>query len=260
MLSTLYKLPMFRGRNRLLRIIDQCLGPRTRVARFGVKLSTYLASSQDASFFERDENEHNSILVDAIKSLPKDGVFLDCGSNCGFYSALAAKGLGPKGLVISVEPSYREYARLISAVAANSHSCGWLTVNAGAGESPGTLQLDTQIGHTGMNRITKDATVGQTCPVFPIDVLVKMLLGDRHQVELVKIDVEGFEMDVLKGMETVLKEKKVGKLVVEITDKFLKQCGSSRDELYGFLKDMNYEPQVTSDEWQYDQLFLPNRD
>lgn len=256
-MTFLYALPMFRGRTRLFRALDACLGARVRVARFDVKLCTYLASAQDASFFVREE--HNSILSDAIAALPDNGVFLDCGSNCGFYSALAARRLGSDGIVVSIEPSYREYTRLISAVSANSHDCTWVTMNVGVGAGHGVLHLDTTVGHTGMNRMSKEQIVGQACAVYPVDDLVESMLKDRSQIDLIKIDVEGFEMEVIRGVQNSLRQGKIRKLIIEVTDQFLKKSGSSKAELFGFLSDCGYDPQVRSEAWQYDEVFVPRQ-
>ncbi len=255
MLSNLYRLPVFRGREFLMRNIDRCLGPRVRSGRFGVNVSTYLASTQDASFFRSED--HNPVLEEAIKSLPRDGVFIDCGSNCGFYSAFAATRLGAEGMVVSLEPSYREYLRLTSAVGANPHVCQWLTLNTAAGTEPGVLRIDTYVGHTGMNRMTDGSnSAGQTCAVLAVDDVAKLFLAGRDSIDLIKIDVEGFEMQVLLGMGEVLSTRRIRKLVVEVTDRFLQQAGSSKKELYEYLGQFGYKPQIQSNEWQYDQLFI----
>jgi len=253
----LSSIPNVRGRQRALLMLDFFMGSSRIAARHGVQLEGYYSSAQDLAFCRRESD--NPLLEELIASLPKDGVFIDCGANCGFYSSFAARMLESDGFVISFEPSAREYRRLQSAVKWNNHQCTWLTLHQAVGESSEVVSLLTAVGHTGMNRISNDkSTSEQTSSVWmtSVDSIVSEVIAKEKAINLVKIDVEGYEMNVLRGLSNCLKEKRIDKMVVEVTDKFLKERGESKQSMIAYMKSFSYEPTIESDEWQYDEVFV----
>lgn len=236
--------------------LDRMFGPfRLRASR-GIKVRGYLSSTQDAALCSAKGD--SPALIEEIEKLPSDGVFIDCGSNCGFYSALTATHLGPKGKVFSIEPSYREFSRLQWARRNNLHECCWAIFFAGAGDTMTLARIDTSVGHTGMNRISSLASGKQheECPLLTLDFICENYLDEEDTIDLLKIDVEGFETNVLRGLARTLEQRRVKRIFIEITDKFLKQAGSSRDELYALMDAHGYQATRTLDQWQYDEVFV----
>lgn len=217
----------------------------------------YLSSTQDQAFVRK--TTENALLSDLIEALEGNAVFIDVGANCGYYSSMAARRLRAEGAtVISFEPSSREYIRLVWAVENNEHRCDWLTFNCAVGSSVGTARLSCGVGHTGMNRVMgENSTRAKTTvvPIVTLDSVLEGMFAKARTIDLIKIDVEGFEMEVLKGAVGMLSRKLVKKLCIEITDKFLKTNGSSKEELYKFMSEFGYTAWVNSDEWQYDEVF-----
>lgn len=248
-------LPKFRGKQRLLQLLDRVLGNAILRARNNIKIEGAYSSIQDMAFLRREPE--NSALEIALKSLPPDGVFIDIGANCGYYSSYAAQLLDADGYVISIEPSSREYRRLIFAHLANGGECNWITLNMAAGASQSLVRLRIDCGHTGTNHITSDS-LGRTqpCVAITLDTLVSWVLPDEKVVDLVKIDVEGYEYHVLQGMLGLLTKKRIAKLCVEVTDLFLRRSGSSKDLLFKFMEAHGYAPTVNSNSWQYDEIFV----
>lgn len=248
-------LPNIRGKQRLLSSLDSLLGPAAFRCPAGVQIVGFASSTQDNVFLANKST--NAILDHAIAELPADALFIDCGANCGFYSALAARRLGPHGRVFSIEPSAREYDRLLWAIANNAHKCKWVPFNFALGDAPRIVEIDLAAGHTGMNKICDRLSSSrhmQNTPLWTLDDLLSSF-APGSTVDLMKIDVEGFEMAVLQGGIESLQKHCVKKLVVEVTDRFLKTYGHSKDEMYCFLRDLGYKSAVNSDQWQYDELF-----
>jgi len=61
----------------------------------------------------------------------------------------------------------------------------------------------------------------------------------RSRVALVKIDVEGAELQVLEGMTECLSRDRPD-IIVEVTDEFLRCLGASAEQLIAFLMDRGY--------------------
>lgn len=118
--------------------------------------------------------------------------FIDVGANIGYFTIVAALRAGPGGSVISIEPNQAVFGYLTANVALNRltnvelHN---LALGAHCGESRLRLHPrdDTQ------SRI--DSTDGQPVLVRRLDDVVE----DRNPVSLIKIDVEGYEKQVIEG-------------------------------------------------------------
>ena len=60
------------------------------------------------------------------------------------------------------------------------------------------------------------------------------------KVDFIKIDIQGFEMEAMKGMHTILKANHHVKMISEFWPYGLRKAGSSVSDYYNFLKNMNF--------------------
>ena len=256
-------LPQVRGQHRVQIILDAIIGPAKLRARRNIRLEGFYSSIQDMAFL-RPVSE-NPLLEDLICGLHPSAAFVDCGSNCGFYSALASSVFDERGMIISIEPSPREYKRLLYARDSNVSQCQWITVNCALGTTEGVALIDSSVGHTGMNQIARlsssekiKSRFRKNIPVLidRLDRILTSTMSGRSLIDLIKIDVEGYELQVLRGLLGHLQAKRILKLVIEITDSYLKQNGDSKEMLFDFMNEQGYQPTVHSSEWQYDELFV----
>jgi FkbM family methyltransferase len=247
-------MPQFRGKIKVLKFLDKKFGPLKMNARFGIVLKGYYSSLQDCAFL-RSISE-NETLEKSIDNLPANGIFIDIGANSGYCSALASKKLSKKGAVISFEPSFREYSRLLWAIQNNLHHCQWIPMNLALGNDTGIVKLDVSSSHTGVNYvITNNDYNGQYCYLNKAEILLQNLLPNGKIIDLIKIDVEGYEMSVLQGLEHFLKMNIIQTLQIEITDDFLRRAGASKEKLYNYLTRFGYQPMLNSSDWQYNEIF-----
>jgi FkbM family methyltransferase len=134
------------------------------------------------------------------KYLKAGGTFVDVGANVGLYSLLAARVVGPGGKVIAIEPAPAAAQALKATVHANGLS-DIVSINevaAGAEKGLGTLSIAQNSGHSTL--LQSDAASGTV--VAPIVTLDDMLDGEIP--DMVKIDVEGWEPNVIEGMKAIL--------------------------------------------------------
>lgn len=78
-----------------------------------------------------------------------------------------------------------------------------------------------------------------------LDNFIKKSKIDK--VHLLKIDVEGFEMHVLRGAKKLLSSAHAPIIIIEVFDKLLKADGSSENEVVKFLTDLDYKPFIFQD-------------
>ena len=109
------------------------------------------------------------------------------------------------------------------------------------GSEPGTLQLHVKSFHG--HHSLGDTSVSPT--VEKIDVEVDTV--DRYcasngieRIDFLKIDVEGFEEDVLRGATTMLKSKNVGIVLFELRQTILESIGKNCKDIIVFLLEHGY--------------------
>jgi FkbM family methyltransferase len=160
----------------------------------------------------RGEPEVERAMLDLLS--PGDVVF-DVGANIGWYSLLASRAVGPRGSVLAFEPSLENavlaqqnaavnnLANITVVPAALTDRDGWLTfLNKGSLE--GRLEKDDSAAQA--ERRTARVAQVESRTLVPITTLDSWLeqTGQRPP-DLVKIDVEGAEVGVLRGMERTLR-------------------------------------------------------
>lgn len=170
-------------------------------------------------FFE--EEIENYIL----RELKPGDTLIDVGMNVGHVSIPAAKLVGSRGKVISFEPNLDIVKRVESL--ANQQKLTQLTVKPfGLGKSQGVIVLNMDSSHTG------GATFRNPSPTdeFNTSMEVNVKVGDEILCQeklpgkvLMKMDVEGFEIDALKGLKKTLQV--VDHAIIEISPEWLKSEG-----------------------------------
>ena len=131
-------------------------------------------------------------------SLEPGDTFLDIGANVGILSILGSKCVGKDGRVLSVEPNPEIADMLEESLASNG--CDNVTVGRYAlGEEEGELPLTVPARNLGGARLGSAGDEGGV--MVPVRTLRSVL--DEEKIgtpRMVKLDVEGFEVPVLKGI------------------------------------------------------------
>jgi len=174
--------------------IYDCPPMRMKACRHGAMLynvnDAYVGRSFDL-YGEFSESEM-SFLGNFVR--PNQVIF-DVGANIGAHTIFFAQTVGPKGRVVAMEPQRPVFQTLCANVALNGLG-NVLTINAGAGEQPGMTTLELPEYNAGGN-FGGFSLIGQSgneaIQILPLDNV------ELSSLALIKIDVEGMELDVLKG-------------------------------------------------------------
>jgi len=213
----------------------------------GLKLRLYLGTDMSHCLYIGGSFEPNEFVF--LRSVLRPGmVFLDGGANDGVYSLYAARRVGDSGRVIAIEPSSREYERLLSNLRLNKIG-NVEALGVALGEAPGSAVLAiAEEGHEGQNTIgervsnpTVETRAHETVRVETIDGLVDELGLER--VDVVKLDVEGSELRALAGGRTTI-ERFQPLLQVEIEEERLASQETTKEVVLDLLDSLGYRAYV----------------
>lgn len=122
----------------------------------------------------------------------------------------------------------------------------------GVASSTKELRIDNLDGeNSGSTHVSDDGVAVLMAPIALRDV--ESVLSDSPV--FVKIDTEGFEMEVLTGLSELLSAKKVSQLVVEIDKGNLEKFGSSPEMVYQYLANYGFLPKRGLLGGHYDEVF-----
>jgi FkbM family methyltransferase len=133
--------------------------------------------------------------------------FVDVGANIGSYTILAA-ATGAE--VVAIEPIPVTFANLAANIALNGFGDRVARFHGGVGDRAGTLRFTA--AHDTMNHVVEgeDGEQSIAVEVKPLDAIL-----DGRRPRLIKIDVEGYELPVLRGASAALADPELLALVVE---------------------------------------------
>ncbi|MBS2019101.1 MAG: FkbM family methyltransferase [Deltaproteobacteria bacterium] len=198
-----------------------------------------------------DEGIARQILVKGIYEAAETRFFtrwlqpgmsvLDVGANFGYFTVLAARAVGDRGSVHAFEPEPGNFALLQRNVA--EHGYRWAHPHRLAlSDAPGRAELFTDPSNLGNPSLT-EANVPEKGG--SVDVELVTLdgflgeLGERRRVDLLKMDVQGFEGKVLAGAQRMLERDRPW-MLLEIWPKGLRRAGTEPLDLLQGLSAMGY--------------------
>jgi FkbM family methyltransferase len=168
-----------------------------------------------------------------LKRLIEPGMRVaDVGANVGLLTLVCARATGADGRVWSFEPE--PGPRALAAKMKQANGLSWVTLeDCAVGREAGILTFNVSpvIGHSSLYDLPTDEMKQVTrikVPVRPLDEAI----GAGQRLDVVKIDVEGAELDVLAGMQGLLKANRDLALVVEYGPSHLDRVGVARKDWF----------------------------
>ncbi len=184
-------------------------------------------------FLKSYEKDRMSFLLNNSK---KSNILIDIGAHIGFYSILTSEYFKQ---VYSFEPNFRNYQKLLKNIKQNKLERKIRTFNYGLGEKQQKLKgisaSKGELIQTSGFSISKNNKTGEDVLIIKGDDSIKLVNKDIT----IKIDVEGYEYDVLKGLEATLSNNNCF-IQIEIWDKNLK-------DVLSFLDGLHYQKLLTID-------------
>jgi FkbM family methyltransferase len=141
--------------------------------------------------------------------------FLDVGANLGYYTIKMGGRVGPGGRVFSFEPNPAMFETLQENININGFAGRAEAFNAAAGAAAGRLAFSVDHSHPGGGTVHPHPSAEGTADVAV--VAIDDALPQDVVVDLIKIDVEGFEPMVFDGMARLLARSPQAAIVCEFS-------------------------------------------
>ena len=184
--------------------------------------------------------------IEVMKNVLKPGdVFIDIGANIGYLSTIGAGFVGKSGQVHSFEPVPQYFQRLEKMAMMNPDYR--IEVNQCAlGEEQGIANIDvTNLQNIGWNTMVPGFMSNETrketleVPVYRLDSYIKERV--IKTISLIKIDVEGFEFSVLKGLGNYFENNSHRPVIIcEIAPSLYPLLRCTLAQVLEYMKNYNY--------------------
>ena len=218
---------------------------REGIASYGSSTTTVTVNNITAEFYIQSYEEvrhfwpyliDKDLISDLLAELKPTDIFYDIGAHTGIFSCLTGQTI-TEGQVVAFEPVQININRLRENLRLNNTSA---EINPVAlSDESKLLEMDVDsnkpgtIGHFKKNIAEESESINT---VIGDDYIQK---NNIPLPNVVKIDVEGVECKVLRGLENHLTECRL--IYAEARDDFLQKYGDSEKELVGMLQDMGFE-------------------
>lgn len=184
--------------------------------------------------------EFEPVNTAAFKRIIRPGdVCLDVGANIGYFTCLFARW-GAR--VYAFEPLPSTFALNQETISLNQAGSLAQTFNQGLGERSGSLRIyqfkNLSHGHASSSDLGREDAVPHECKVTTIDAFCAEQRIEK--VSFIKIDVEGFEYEVIKGGAGLLNRADAPVVHFEVNGECVRQRNLDPDEIVSLLKSYGY--------------------
>lgn len=210
-------------------------------------LAFAIERKEDAFWYSGQGLELQTLTV-LTRYLKEGHRFIDVGANVGVFSVLAAKIVGEKGHVYSFEPSLRSIPLFEENI--HRHKVEEIVelfpvaVGGEAGESNFRIYENSLVSGFGSAPATSfpGQLLSEAC--VPVVNLSKVV---GEPVDVIKVDVEGFELEVLRGAEDLINRNVNTIVIFEFNPSALSSAAKSPGELIEFFSENEWDLLVLDD-------------
>ena len=175
-----------------------------------------------------------AVVSALLSEVDGDEVVWDVGANIGMYACFVLRKL-TDGVVVCFEPEQSNETRLRTNLAANGPERRWRTSTLALSDrnAPGHLASERREVGAGHHYLDDDGGVRVDCRRGD------ELAGEGFpSPDIVKIDVQGAELDVLRGMRDTLDD--VDAVFVEVHGEKCRRYGATAEEIEAYLRDRGF--------------------
>lgn len=211
---------------------------------FSIKLGNFLYKNAFVVYkplYTSFKNRQDAFEIKLLeKYVHRGDVVLDIGANIGYYALILAKLVGEKGRVHCFEPDKKNFRHLENATA---HVGNISINNCAAGPKTELLKIYTSKNLNVDHRTYKPEEFDQEIEIDAVsmdDYMLKKYPAEGGRVDFIKMDIQGFEMQAIQGMLSILEKNTDIKIISEFWPYGLKKAGNSVTDYFRFLTEQGF--------------------
>jgi FkbM family methyltransferase len=167
--------------------------------------------------------------------LKKGDVFIDVGASIGLISLFSTQKVGVTGMVVSFEPTLSSYTDLCDSVLINN-AANIKTLKMGLGSQQTEMPIYFSRACPSMIKTDQNDQNFEVVPVNTLDNVLNEL--SIPNVKMIKIDVEGFELEVLQGGSKLFSNQNAPIICIEYISKSSNESFNGEEAML-FIKKIN---------------------
>ena len=164
---------------------------------------------------------------------------IDIGANVGYYSALTSDAVGPEGIVLAIEPDPESFKYLLKTIQASKFKNIRPFLKA-ASDHNNILPLFISKDNRGDNRLYKTKQKRNSIKVETIIVDELIIENEIDQIDLIKIDVQGYEPKVIRGMQKIITSSNKITLLTEFWPQGIIDAGENPKDFLETLRNLDF--------------------
>lgn len=185
------------------------------------------------------KHKQDAFEIELLKQHIKQGdTVLDIGANIGFYATILSNIVGEKGKIHCFEPDVTNFNHLKKTTASYKNI---IVNNKAVGPKTETIKIYTSKELNVDHRTYEPEEYDQEIEIAAVSI--DDYLKDT-KVDFIKMDIQGFEMEVMKGMKDTLKNNPKVKMISEFWPYGLRKAGSSLSDYFNLLKELNFKIEI----------------
>ena len=209
-----------------------------------LRLRIYPGNEVFRSIFVQGIYDPNMVVVlNAL--LPEKGVLIDIGANMGYCSLLMSRTVGEDGKIFAIEPSERDFLRLIDNISLNklnnvsvyrlaiSDTSGEVEISIASEERSSLNTLGTEFSNKAIDKLRTEKVEATT-----LDHFIEQEEIDK--IDVIKMDIEGSEFRALLGANASIEMFRPA-LILGINKNSLKANDSSVEDIEKILRNLRYK-------------------
>ncbi|MEM9265260.1 MAG: FkbM family methyltransferase [Cyanobacteria bacterium P01_F01_bin.13] len=203
---------------------------------FLMELDLSKASERSTFFLSRWYDIPVQQLIE--QTLNKGDEVLDIGANIGMFSLMASHVVGSEGIIHAVEPNPEARQGLNHNIGLN-HIDNIKVYPFGLGESEKKANLYVPDNNSEEGSLARVDNTSNGGDVIPVDIKVGDEVLQKIAPRLIKIDVEGSEVEVMRGLSQLI-DSHLPLIIAEYSPTYLHSLGHSFDDFLAIAKEHSY--------------------
>ncbi|HWJ72454.1 MAG TPA: FkbM family methyltransferase [Kaistia sp.] len=198
----------------------------------------YVATSQAKNWYAHGDMQSHEMraVLDLVE--PHGATVFECGGHHGRDCVVLAYMIGEQGRIVTFEP-HPDNARIIERNVELNDLTNVTVVNAAVGSATGELHI--------RDRSNAKVSLSGGGIRVPVETLDDWSSANLLYPDFIKIDVEGYEFEVLRGAANIIRDRSPA-VLVELHCDLAREFGNVPDDIWGFFDSQRYFVHLQQDD------------